>query len=267
MKPGAILGIYRERVFSPGKVQEDAAILDGTLMELSRLGYEAHSVKAEALGSADPWAPTVLAMAQSDRSLRILEAWCRRGARVFNAVSAVRNCHRVPLIRLLTESGIPMPASRVCPLDGVVGRVSLGPASCYWLKRGDVHALGTADVVRVASREELMGSLEHFHREGVRKVLIQVHVEGRPIKFYGVGAGDYFRAFSASGEEITSPVKALSSLARRSAMAIGLEIYGGDAIQTGKGDLVLVDLNDWPSFSRCRESAAKAIARYVLSCM
>jgi hypothetical protein len=112
-----------------------------------------------------------------------------------------------------------------------------------------------------------MGSLEHFHREGVRKVLIQEHVEGRPIKFYGVGAGDYFRAFSDSGEEITSPVKALSSLARRSAMAIGLEIYGGDAIQTGKGDLVLVDLNDWPSFSRCRESAAKAIARYVLSCM
>ena len=42
-----------------------------------------------------------------------------------------------------------------------------------------------------------------------------------------------------------------------------LKIYGGDAI-IGPDDIArLIDLNDWPSFSRCREEAAKAIALRV----
>lgn len=264
MRPGTILGIYRERRLSPGKVREDAAILDQTLLEFSRLGYETRSVRAECLPGVDPRDSSVLSMAQSERSLRVLEGWHRRGVMVFNAVSAVRDCYREPQIRLLAQSGIPMPVSRFSPLEAVEDCVPFGPACCYWLKRGDVHALDHADVVKVASREELRGSLEHFRRHRVRKVLIQEHVEGRPIKFYGVGEA-YFRAFYPSGEEATSRMRDLSSLARQSADALGLEIYGGDAILTGKGDPLLVDVNDWPSFSRCRESAARAIARYVLS--
>jgi glutathione synthase/RimK-type ligase-like ATP-grasp enzyme len=266
VRPEGILGIYREPIFSPGKVREDAAILDRTLAEFSRLGCETRSVQAEALESSKPWASLVLTMAQSDRTLRILEEWHRLGVRVINAVSAVRNCYREPLIRVLTETGIPVPASRISSLEGVEGCTSFGTVSCYWLKRGDVHALSPADVVKVASRKELTRSLEHFYRQKVGKVLIQEHVEGRPVKFYGVGEGDYFRAFAASGEEVTSGSKALASLSRRSAGALGLEIYGGDAILTGEGKPVLVDLNDWPSFSRCSESAAKAIARYVWKC-
>jgi len=267
MRPGAILGVYRERRFSPGKVQEDAAILDETLMAFSLLGYETRSVQAEGLEDADPMASSVLAMAQSGRSLRILEDWGRHGVRVFNAVSAVRNCYREPLIRLLAEGGIPVPYSRISPLDGLEGCISFGPDESYWLKRGDVHALDPRDVVKVASREELMGSMEHFQRQGVRKILVQEHVDGLPIKFYGVGEGDYFRAYTPSGEEVTSEVKGLRSLGRRSAGTLGLEIYGGDAILSEEGALVLVDLNDWPSFSRCHESAAKAIVRYVLGRM
>lgn len=267
MNSEAILGIYRERIFSPGKVQEDAAILGGTLMELTRMGYETRSVQAEALESVNSWTPWVLTMAQSDRCLRVLEGWRRHGVRVFNATTAVRNCYREPLIRLLTQNGIPMPRSRISPLEGVEDCVSFGPTSCYWLKRGDVHALNPADVVKVASGEELTESLRHFYDQRVRKVLIQEHVEGRSIKFYGVGGGDYFWAFTSSGQEVTSAVEALSSLSRRSAEAIGLEIYGGDAILTAEGNFVLVDLNDWPSFSRCRESAARAIARYVSACI
>ncbi len=35
MKSATVLGIYREQIFSPGKVSDDAAILDATLAELS----------------------------------------------------------------------------------------------------------------------------------------------------------------------------------------------------------------------------------------
>ncbi|MFS6554926.1 hypothetical protein VPJ68_05445, partial [Parabacteroides distasonis] len=40
-------------------------------------------------------------------------------------------------------------------------------------------------------------------------------------------------------------------------------MYGGDAIVTADGNFVIIDFNDWPSFSRCRDEAAEAIAEYV----
>ena len=39
-------------------------------------------------------------------------------------------------------------------------------------------------------------------------------------------------------------------------------IYGGDAI-IADDTAYLIDLNDWPSFSACREDAAKAIAQLI----
>ena len=37
-------------------------------------------------------------------------------------------------------------------------------------------------------------------------------------------------------------------------------IYGGDAVVRRDGSFCMIDFNDWPSFSRCREEAALAIA-------
>ncbi len=74
----------------------------------------------------------------------------------------------------------------------------------------------------------------------------------------------YFSAFLAtSGEEITSGADTLRRIAGRAAEATGLEVWGGDAIVTPKREFVLIDFNDWPSFSRCREKAATSIARYI----
>ena len=116
----------------------------------------------------------------------------------------------------------------------------------------------------MTSKEELAQAIGCFHHHKIGEVLIQEHVRGDPVKFYGVAAGEYFRAFrSSSGEEITSQMERLAVLASKSAETVGLEIYGGDAIITEKGEVVLIDLNDWPSFSRCRRSAAKSIAKYV----
>ena len=57
--------------------------------------------------------------------------------------------------------------------------------------------------------------------------------------------------------------RALNHAAVTAASALGLEIWGGDAIV--KGDrFSIVDFNDWPSFSRVRNDAARAIARRSL---
>jgi D-alanine-D-alanine ligase-like ATP-grasp enzyme len=50
---------------------------------------------------------------------------------------------------------------------------------------------------------------------------------------------------------------------RRAAAALGLEVYGGDAIVTASGRIVLLDLNAWPSFALYREEAAERIAEYL----
>ena len=55
----------------------------------------------------------------------------------------------------------------------------------------------------------------------------------------------------------------LGRLARAAAAALGLEVYGGDAIATADGQLVLLDLNAWPSFALYRDEAAAAIGSYL----
>lgn len=43
-----------------------------------------------------------------------------------------------------------------------------------------------------------------------------------------------------------------------------LMVYGGDVIIGADGVARLIDLNDWPSFSACREEASKEIAQLVM---
>jgi len=48
--------------------------------------------------------------------------------------------------------------------------------------------------------------------------------------------------------------------AERLAKAVGVEVFGGDAIIRSDGTFCVIDFNDWPSFSRCRPEAACTIA-------
>ena len=49
----------------------------------------------------------------------------------------------------------------------------------------------------------------------------------------------------------------------RLSQLVGVEVFGGDAIIDEQGRFYIIDFNDWPSFSRCREEAAMAIAQCV----
>lgn len=264
MRDVTLLGVYRERVFSPGKIREDAAILDATLTELSRTGYKTAVAEPKDLERFSGRPAYVLGMAQSHRALDILENWQKQGTRIINSVSSIRNTYRKPLLSLLAKACLPIPSSQMMQVEEAERGIPFGASDSYWLKRGDVHATKPGDVAKVTSKEELIRALQHFRRQKIEEVLVQENVGGEVIKFYGVGKGQYFRAFLASnGEEVTAKMKALSTLALRSAETVGLEIYGGDSILTHKGEMILIDLNDWPSFSRCCNSAAKGIAEYV----
>jgi glutathione synthase/RimK-type ligase-like ATP-grasp enzyme len=264
MKTATVLGVFREPVFSPGKIEDDAAIMQVTLETLSTKGCTVRSLHAAAMGWTVPRFDFVLTMAQSQEGLAKLEKWSRHGTKVINTVSSVRNCYRKPLTHLLSKAGIGIPTSRMVTLEEAEEKINRELPGRLWLKRGDVHAIEPGDVASVTSREELDSALAHFRDRHIRDILIQEHVNGPVVKFYGVGQGAFFKAYVAStGEELTSPAESLKAVARQAARAVGLEIFGGDAVLTEEKGAVLIDLNDWPSFSRCCHSAAASIAAYV----
>jgi len=49
----------------------------------------------------------------------------------------------------------------------------------------------------------------------------------------------------------------------RLAQLVGIDVFGGDAIIDSNGKFYIIDFNDWPSFSRCRDEAAKEIVKIV----
>ena len=261
-----LLGVYREKRFSPGKVEDDAAILDMTLASLDHQGWRVAGVEPESLSSVTFRPQGVVTMAQSAEALAFLDEWVKQGTRVINSSAAIRNCYRKPLTRLLAEAGVKTPQGRMLRLNGSAAPPDLPWPRPVWLKRGDVHAMQEGDVVFVQGHEELEPALRHFQRHGIEDALLQEHIEGEVIKFYGVCRKSYFKAFwAATGGEATMQVGALQSLAEAAAGAVGIEVYGGDAVLTPAHELFLIDLNDWPSFSRCCSEAAVNIASYVMA--
>ena len=258
-----VLGVYREEIFSPGRVEDDKQIMDATLSEMRSRGHATLTIKAEAFERPLPDVRCVLTMAQSRRALSVLEEWSKDGAQIINAPSAVHACRRTTLIQALDTAGLPLPPGEIVSLEtGNASRsLSLPPFRHYWLKRGDVHRVLPGDVVKVTSDPELAQALDHFRSHRIPKIIVQDHLEGEVIKFYGIRGG-YFAGFGESGDG-AGRFSELRSIAKRAAEAVGLEVYGGDAVITPDGRTVLIDLNAWPSFSRCYHNAARGIAGYV----
>src|SRR5262249_6540275 len=149
------------------------------------------------------------------------------------------------------------------------GRYSGVPSLPVWVKRGDVHNTQEGDVVFAETEAAVEVALGRLHARGIGRAVLQPHVAGDLVKFYGIGPGGgadgeppWFRWFYHRDQVVAGhPLDAgqLARLARRAAGALGLEIYGGDAIATADDGLVLLDLNAWPSFALYREEAAQAI--------
>ena len=259
------LGIYREPEFSPGKVEADAAILDAALAELRLNGFEIFATEPTLLGA---WSghsvDVVLAMCQGAEALRRLSEIEQTSAVTVNSALSIRNCYRDLLAAGLARAGVPIPAGMLvetsAPLDAasVLGlRISMP----LYVKRGDLHALGDDDVRRVESLEALRSALIDFEHRGVSQAYVQQAVEGTVVKFYGVSGGEYFSALPQGGELPEATHSALARAASAAASAIGLDAWGGDAVVDSGGGFKIIDFNDWPSYSRVREHAARAIAR------
>jgi glutathione synthase/RimK-type ligase-like ATP-grasp enzyme len=262
------VGVYREVEFSPGKVDADAAILDASLAELAREGLAIEALTpTQFLDRHEIQADLVLAMCQSESALRRLAEVERDGAVAINSALAIRNCYRDLLAAGLGRAGVPTPIGALVRTDERLDHRVLGGVDLeqpVFVKRGDLHALGSDDVQRAVGRTQVESILAAFARRGVRRAYIQQEHPGAVVKFYGVSGGSYFTAIAQDGEVPEAAVRELSEAAQRASSALGLEAWGGDAVMS-EGRFAIIDFNDWPSFSKVRGQAARAIARRGLS--
>ena len=256
-----VLAITRAERYSPHSVDKDRAILEAVTHRLKDKGCEVSIIDEDAVVGAAP--DLILTMGRQPETL----AWLKTvDAEVINSPEGVENCTRSRLQTIMERIGTPMP-----PKEGADG---------YWLKRGDASAQTAEDVVYVPNREQLNTAMLAMRQRGITDYTVSAHVKGDLVKFYGVGQGDFFRWYYPSDDGQTKfgdehrngtachyqfQVEELVSEVQRLAAAVGVSIYGGDAIIRSDGSFCLIDFNDWPSFSRCREEAADAITSLVIN--
>ncbi len=261
------LGVRRHPTYSPGHAEEDARILLRTAEEIRRRGYTVE-IRDETELDADVPARVIFTMAQSPEAIRRLAVFERQGRVVVNTPESIRNCRRTRMVPLLRAAGVPLPASRFLDLRSAWDRSPVRPFGFpgrLWVKRGDVHATEPEDVVAVDDERDLRAVLERFRRRGIDRVLLQAHVVGSPVKFYAVRDTPFFFwdcPDPKARRSVDSDV--LRRWATRAAEALGLDVYGGDAVATPDGAVVIIDVNDWPSFEPCAEEAVPFIADRIL---
>jgi len=257
-------GIARSVEFSPNHESNDAAIMRLTREAIEARGYEVAMVSEDDLPTAQIASPVVFHMCQGPRSMAWLDRLEEQGKLLINSFESVRNCYRTYMKQRFEEAGVPFPTTLVVDTaDDRIPEAALALPG-LWVKRGDVHATQKSDVVRVQDADEALHVLKGMRDRGIGRAVLQEHIEGDVIKFYGIHRNGFFEWYHSEGPG-TRPVRTedLRDLAENAAAATGLSIYGGDLVVHDRG-ITIIDLNDWPSFARFRDRASQKIADQIV---
>jgi hypothetical protein len=148
-----------------------------------------------------------------------------------------------------------------------------------WIKRADSHAVDRDDVQFIQDAGECNAAMLGFSERGIKECVLQAHVTGWLVKFYGVrgsGLTDCYAASAREGkfgleryndqpDQASVDMDALNAVVNRASDLLGVDVYGGDAVVGQDGTITLIDFNDWPSFRTCTVGAAQKIAELIIS--
>jgi hypothetical protein len=256
-------GIYRELAHSPGRIEDDRAILDSVGAALAARGFDVELVAPDA--AFDTHFANIFVMCERGAILDRLRNAEQTGSIIVNSPDAIRNTYRHRMLELFARHHVSGPASQVVASDAS----KPPPLTGVWVKRYDFHATEAHDVVYAASEEGWREALHGFARRGIPFVVAQEHVPGDLVKFYGVRNAtvplesnwfEWFYHRDKGMQGYSFEADGLRRAAFGAAAALGLEIFGGDAIIQPDGAPVIIDINAWPSYARYRDRAAQAIA-------
>ncbi|MCH5345474.1 MAG: hypothetical protein J1E63_00095 [Muribaculaceae bacterium] len=276
-----IAGIMRAGAYSPNHIGNDAAIFNAATEHLRKRGCEVRVYSEEDLMAGRVEESIVMNMCREQRSIALLQQMEDAGALVINSGYGIENCTRERMTRILLGNKIPYPDSlMVNTNESVTPLLREAGFTQAWIKRGDFHAMHKEDVSYVRHPQEAQEVLHEYFLRGINRAVINRHLVGDLIKFYGVAGTDFFYWFypydeghSKYGHEAINGKSTglefdrdhLREICAAAADVLDVKIYGGDCIVDPDGTIRIIDFNDWPSFAPCRDEAAPFIAKAVLN--
>lgn len=276
-----IAGIMRAGAYSPNHIGNDAAIFNVVAEQLRKRGCEVNVYSEEELISGKVTEPIIVNMCREQRSIAILQELEDKGSLVINSGYGIENCTRERMTRILIASDIPYPESLIVNTNEVVkDKLHQAGFTQAWIKRGDFHAMHKEDVSYVRHPEEAQDVLQEYFLRGIQRAVINRHLVGDLIKFYGVQGTPFFfwfypfdeghskyghEAINGKSRGIPFDLGKMQQICQKASEVLDVKIYGGDCIVSPEGDIRIIDFNDWPSFAPCRNEAAPHIAKCILS--
>lgn len=272
-----IAGVMRAGAYSPNHIGNDAAIFNSTAEQLRKRGCIVNIYSEEQLRASEIHEDVIINMCRERESIVRLQEMEEQGRIVINSGYGIENCTRERMTRLLLNNSIPYPESLIVNTnEAVTSALEEAGFSACWIKRGDFHAMHKEDVSYCRHREEAQEVLKEYYYRGIPRAVINRHLEGDLLKFYGVCDTPFFywffpfkspQAKGAGAEKAPAGFdpEYLKTVCRHAADVLDIKIYGGDAIVSPDGKLRIIDFNDWPSFAPCRNEAAPYIAKCVMS--
>ncbi len=274
-----VAGVMRLDIFSPNNIGRDGAIFKATVDALEDLGCRVSVYTEIDFQQSDIKADIVFSMGRQDKTISKLLDLESKGVRVVNAPSGVENCVREQMTKVLLNAKVPHPKSIITATNignNFFEKYDLG-FPC-WIKRAESHAIEKDDVAFVSNPAELQRKMTDFRNRGIGKAVINEHLKGDLVKFYGVLGTPFFFWFyptdinhskfgleTINGESqgYAFDEKTLKEICDRAASELSISIYGGDCVVDDSGEMKIIDFNDWPSFAPCREEAAIHIASCI----
>jgi glutathione synthase/RimK-type ligase-like ATP-grasp enzyme len=262
-------GVFREKEHSPEREADDEAILLSVAEKLKF--YQYIDIKTflphELTNEPSSLPDLVFYMCEKEEILARLEKWKEKSVIMVNEPQGVRNTLRHNMLKILSHKPF-FPRSQIISTQHILPEKDF---KNVWVKRGDYHAVCDKDVQYVRDRSSLLSIIEGFKKRKISSVMVQEHVQGDLIKFYGVRDNTrkesyWFYWFYHKNQEVhkyTFVPDSLQLICENCADLIGVEVYGGDVIVTPQGEIFLIDLNAWPSFSLYRQEAARHIASCI----
>ncbi len=276
-----IVGIMRAGAFSPNHIGNDAAIFNLVADQLRKRGCSVTTLSEEQLIAGQVKERIIINMCREQRSIEKLQQLEDAGALVINSGYGIENCTRERMTRILVGCGIPYPESIIVNTDeGVRDQLARLKMNQCWIKRGDFHAMHKEDVSYVRHPEEAQEVLQEYFLRGIKRAVINRHLEGDLIKFYGVQDSPFFywfypfdlghskyghEAINGRSQGLHFDINQLKSICQKASEVLDVKIYGGDCIVSPQGDIRIIDFNDWPSFAPCRNEAAPHIAKAIMN--
>ncbi len=275
-----IAGVMRAGAYSPNHIGNDAAIFNAVTDQLRKRGCEVRVYSEEQFRNQDIEEDIILNMCREQQSIEKLERLEDEGKLVINSGYGIENCTRERMTRILLGNGIPYPDSLIVNTnEDVRAQLEEKGFSKVWIKRGDFHAMHKEDVSYCRHPQEAQEVLHEYFYRGIRRAVINIHLVGDLIKFYGVQGQDWFywfypfdeghskyghEAVNGKSQGIKFDMEALKETCQKASEIMDVKIYGGDCIVAEDGTVRIIDFNDWPSFAPCRVEAAPHLAKCAL---